>query len=136
MSLTKGGERMAHAGTGIGEAIRARRHALSLTAEEAAGRAHISRVAWSNIERGTVKRPKESTLETIAEALGTSVQQLRMATAEAADGLMAAQDSYVMRLWNALEPGDREELLGEMIRRAVPDRSFLSADEPLAVAAG
>ena len=116
----------------IGDAIRARRSAAGITSREAAHRAGISVPAWSDIERGAVKHPRARTLESIAGALGVTVDDLRRDTETQEPD---AQSTVVLRLWSILAPQDRDDILAEIARRAIPGRSFDDADDALALAA-
>ncbi len=55
----------------FGEALRARREALSLSQEELAFRSEVHRTYISELERG-IKNPSLTTLEKLATALGTT----------------------------------------------------------------
>lgn len=55
----------------FGEALRAKREALSLSQEELAFRSEVHRTYISELERG-IKNPSLTTLEKLAVALGTT----------------------------------------------------------------
>ncbi len=78
--------------------------------------------AWSRLERGEVRAPHADTLSRVAKVVGDDAVREEN------------HSSYVLRLWDAMGPTDREAILSEMVRRAVPG-SFDSADELLQAAA-
>jgi transcriptional regulator with XRE-family HTH domain len=69
----------------LGALMRARREALGLSQEEAAGRAGLDRSHYSNIERGESK-PGYPTLLAIAAALRMRFSQLQLAVEAIHDG--------------------------------------------------
>lgn len=111
----------------LGEEMLLARRRLGLTAAEAAERVGLSRQMWSRIECGH-SAPRDDTAARIRALLGIPEDD---APKQEAD-----QVPYVLHLWSALSQRDREEMLGEMVRRAIPGRGFDGANEPLAVAAG
>ena len=56
--------------------IRRIRKAADLTAEQAAERAKMHRVTWSDIERGKNPNPTPRTLEKVAAGLGVTLADL------------------------------------------------------------
>lgn|GEM_PF-5035559 len=112
----------------VGEQIRMARSRLGWTATQAAEKAGIAREIWSRIECGTTKQPRAETLGKIERALGLHL--------ETPQTPQESQQSYVMRLWEALSTHDREEMLEELVRRAVPDRSFGDVHEAALVEVG
>ena len=63
-------------GTALHDNIRRLRKSAGLTAEQAADRADMHRVTWSDIERGKNPNPTPRTLEKIAAALGVTLAEL------------------------------------------------------------
>lgn len=102
----------------IGEQMRTARGRLQWTVTEAAEKAGIPREVWSRIESGATKHPRADTVAKIERTLG-----LRLETPQ------ESQRSYVLRLWGAMSAQDQEEMLEELVRRAVPDRGFESGHE-------
>lgn len=65
--------------TELGRRMRAWRKSEDLTVAEAAGRAHIVKSTWSNLERG-VRQPETETLLLLEQAMGIPMDELaRMA---------------------------------------------------------
>ena len=62
--------------TALSENIRRLRKAADLSVSEAARKAGIHRVAWTEIEQGKNANPTTATLGKIAEALGVIVSEL------------------------------------------------------------
>ncbi|MCH7825658.1 MAG: helix-turn-helix transcriptional regulator [Acidobacteria bacterium] len=62
--------------TALSENIRRLRKAADLSVSEAARKAGIHRVAWTEIEQGKNANPTTSTLSKIAGALGVTVAEL------------------------------------------------------------
>ena len=118
----------------IGDVVRTRRLAAGLTEDDAARKAGISRPAWSDIERGAVRRPRVRTLESIARALGVELDDLRSQTTPDIDPDDPKRDA-LLQLWGALPARDRDELMADMVRRMLAGRSFEDADELLQAAA-
>lgn len=116
--------------TSIGERVRVARARIGLSVADAAKRAGISRQALWTIEHGKVD-PRPETIARIESALGADLGDLAEDRAATLRG-----HEYVLRLWDALGPKDREDMLDELVRRALDAPSFMVADEPLAVAAG
>ena len=109
----------------IGGTVRHARARIGLSIQEAADRAGLTRQTWSAIERGVVCNPQAETLGRIAHALGMTIEELAPAEPD--------QTQAVLRLWAAMGPKDRVEVMEDMVRRALP---FDGANDPLARAAG
>ena len=62
--------------TALSENIRRLRKAADLSVSEAARKAGIHRVAWTEIEQGKNANPTAKTLKKIAAALGCSLAEL------------------------------------------------------------
>ena len=61
----------------VGEAIRYHRGRLGLTQEELAERAGVSPTTVVNLENGEIRRPRITTLQNLADALGADVQEFQ-----------------------------------------------------------
>ena len=111
------------------EALRVARARLRLSASDVARKAGVSRQQLWRIEHGQ-SMPRPETLAKLEGILGITLQ-----APDDQPATVRQEPGYVLRLWDRLSPADREAMLDELVRRALPDPGLAGADEPLALAA-
>jgi transcriptional regulator with XRE-family HTH domain len=102
----------------LGRAIHARRGALSLTLNELAERAHVSRAMLSDIERGA-KTPSIRVVCQIAEALDTPVSRLLGEQPAAPEAISVARAADQRRLIDPHSGVERRLLAPAFLRRGI-----------------
>lgn len=114
--------------SGIAENIRSRRLARQLSIRNAAARAGIDPSTWSRIERGLRSVDNRFMIADVAEALGCSVADLTGQPSTAGDPVLAAAESMVPAIRQAL----MDTALDEPAERSAPAAGQLDADVELA----